>query len=614
MSGIMGMVDWRGAPVKRESLQRMMEAAAHRGPDGRGIWQQGKVGLGFLALELTPEAVGESAPLARGELTLVADARIDNRGELIPLLRSRGQLRMEAPSDAELILAAYRVWGSSCARHLVGDFAFVLWDAEKERLFGARDPMGMRPLYYREEPGRFLFASEVKQILALPEVPARVFEPALLAHIAGPYGRPEWSFYEGVRQLAPGHALVAESGNVRVHRFWEVDPAARIEYRREEEYGEHFRALFQEAVACRLRSHRPVGLLLSGGVDSGSIAAMAGWLTEEGEGSFSGFRAYCWAFNELRESDERAVSDVILDRYRLDKTDVPADEGWPLQGYPGHPPDRDDPHLWVYQPLFDHSLDRAKEEGMGSVFSGDRGDEMVGDWVWDHPGMFLAGRWSLLRKEFQALGERGWRGMKRRVLNPLLRPGGRPKRDYPLAPWLAPEAVSRWGLAELARESSGAGLFQDPARQMRYGRIFSLPGMRIALANERRRAMRGLGFADPWADTRLVRFILSLPQWQVNRVSEPKRVAREGLRGVMPEEVRMRTGKTIPHGLFERGFMDRGLPAVRDLLREPISEQMGLLDAGELRRQYDALLKGQQPQHDFWWPLTAEFWLRSHWG
>lgn len=625
MSGILGVVNWTGEPAGGEVLGSMATAGAHRGPDGREFWREGKVGLGFLALRLTPESGREIQPLVEGDLAVVADARIDNRGDLIPRLRSRGELEggrldhgTDLPSDGALILAAYRVWGPECAVHLEGEFAFAVWDSGEERLVAARDPMGMRPLYFREEPGRILFASEVKQILALPDVPRRLFEPALLAHIAGPYGRPEWSFFQGIAQLEPGHTLTATHGACRVRRSWAVDPEARIRYRRDEEYGEHFRALFQEAVACRIRSRRPVGLLLSGGVDSSSIASMAGWLMERGESSVPGFRAYCWAFDELREGDERGISDVILDRYGLPSTNVPGDGEWPLQGYPADGPDADDPHIWPYQGLQDRSLDRAKAEGMGTVLTGDRGDELVGDWVHDHPGLFLAGRWGLLGRELRALGGSPWRGLKRQVLRPLLKPGGTSRTALlPLAPWIPPEAAARWGLEELARRTPEGprfdSRFDGGARQQRYDRIFSFPGMRIALSSERRRAARGLGFADPWSDARIARFVLAIPQWRVNLISEPKRLARQALRGVVPEEVRMRTGKTIPHRLFNRGFMERSRETVRDLMRNPMAEELGLVDGEELRRVYEGFLQGHTPRHDFWWPLTAEMWLRRHW-
>ena len=186
-------------------------------------------------------------------------------------------------TDVELSLEAYRAGGVECAERLVGDFAFVVWDGARERLFGARDAMGMRSLVYRAEAGRTLFATEVKQILAVPGVPARIYEPAVGVYLSGPHMPPEWTFYEGIDRLGPAHALVVEGGEKRVWRYWDVDPGKRIRYRREEEYAEHFLEVFREAVRARLRSVHPVGLLLSGGVDSGSVAAVAGTLLKSGE-------------------------------------------------------------------------------------------------------------------------------------------------------------------------------------------------------------------------------------------------------------------------------------------------------------------------------------------
>ncbi len=358
MSGICGLINLDGAPVEAGTLQKMAEAASHRGPDGIRYWRGGGAGLAHLALNLTPESHGEKQPLVgrRGDLVVVADARVDNRGELARAL-GRDLLAdgssEEAPTDAQLILAAYRRWGEGCAGRIVGDFAFVVWDAKHRRLFAARDAMGMRALYYRAEPRRrVVFGTEAKQVLAAPGVPARIFEPAVGAHLAGPYGRPEWSFYEGISQLAPAHALSVDERGHRTWRYWDIDPERRIEYSTQEEYVEHFWEVFSEAVGCRLRTTKPVGILLSGGVDSGSIASTAGWLMRRnGKDLPPDFRAYSWAFDKLPECDERHISGGIAEHYGFPVTEVMAEEAWPLKGYPAHGPDRDEPFIGVYQPL-----------------------------------------------------------------------------------------------------------------------------------------------------------------------------------------------------------------------------------------------------------------------
>ncbi|PON18169.1 hypothetical protein C2W62_09350 [Candidatus Entotheonella serta] len=191
--------------------------------------------------------------------------RLDNRQDLTETLTTKGHGGLEHATDADLILAAYQCWDSDCAAHLIGDFAFAIWDAPKQRLFAARDAMAMRPLYYRAEPRRALFATEIKQLVALPDVPVRLYEPAVSAHLAGLFGPLSWTCYAGIIQLEPAHALVIDASEHRTWRYWDIDPDAEIRYPREADYAEHFMELFQESVRCRLRSVKPVGLLLSGG-------------------------------------------------------------------------------------------------------------------------------------------------------------------------------------------------------------------------------------------------------------------------------------------------------------------------------------------------------------
>src|SRR5690606_27032104 len=165
MSGICGVVNFQGAPVGEAALESMAAAAHHRGPDGIAFHRDGAVGIGHLSRHFTPESVHERQPLVCtvSEAVLTADARIDNREDLLRELGLRTASRPPASassgpgaplSDADVILAAYRRWGIDCARHLIGDFAFAIWDGSRRQLFLARDPMAMRGLYYRVERDR----------------------------------------------------------------------------------------------------------------------------------------------------------------------------------------------------------------------------------------------------------------------------------------------------------------------------------------------------------------------------------------------------------------------------------------------------------------------------
>ena len=634
MSGICGIINLDGAPVESKVLQKMAQAAAHRGPDGIRYWADGNVGLAHLALNITPESAREKQPLVGKQdgLVLSADARVDNREELTRTLNAKGHLTDPAPTDADLILAAYRCWGEGCAAHLIGDFAFAIWDERRKRLFAARDAMAMRAFYYRVERRRVLFGTEAKQILAAPGVPVRIFEPAVGAHLAGPFGRLEWSFYEGVSQLPPAHALVADEGGHRVWRYWDVDPDHRIEYADEEEYVEHFLEIFLEAVRCRLRSAKPVGIFLSGGMDSGSLASAAGWLLRQNRSvNHSVLRAYSYAFEELTQCDERHISSGIVGHYNFPATDIPADEAWPLKDYPAHGPDRDEPFIGEYQALYEHTLTIAAAEGTRLGLSGDRGDLMVGDVVADHLGLLRAGKLRTLWEELRAHSH--WRNtsLNHTITRQLLKPfmlslwprgaesllGIRRKLlglEPPLYPnWVQPEFAESIGLAEIAKEGEPRPPMSDPARRMRYELVFAFQHMRGVVWSERTQARFGLGFADPWSDRRLASFVLAVPQWVLNLPSETKRIARRAMRGIMPEEVRRKAGKIYPTPLYERALKEDAKDVVLDLITNSQAAARGYLDEDVLRERYEAMRRGEQRYSGLWEALALEMWLRQYW-
>src|SRR5262249_21169187 len=181
MSGIFGIHFLNGAPVSDPQLKRMSGLLAHRGPDGEGRWCDHSVGLGHRMLCTTPEAITEQVPLVdrAGSLVITADARLDNRVELISALGVSAN-----SSDGELILAAYRKWGEACPEHLLGDFAFAIWDARDQSLFCARDHFGVRPFYYYLSQSIFVFATEIKALFSMPEVQRKLNEVRLGDHLA----------------------------------------------------------------------------------------------------------------------------------------------------------------------------------------------------------------------------------------------------------------------------------------------------------------------------------------------------------------------------------------------------------------------------------------------
>lgn len=330
---------------------------------------------------------------------------------------------------------------------------------------------------------------------------------------------------------------------------------------------------------------------------------------------YAEFRTYSWAFDELHEADERDVSDVIIEHYGLVGTDVAADRIWPLRDYPQHGPDADEPGLAVYAPLLNTTLARASEDGVRCMMVGARGDEVVGDWVYDDWGMFRALAWRELARALRAREGSVMLGLMRRARSRARRilmrgTTGQESKSFP--GWVDATFAARVDLPTIIQGTPDVYDRGAAPRQQRVQRMFSFAGARLARMAERRHAYHSLALLDPWSDRRLIEFVAATPAWIVNRPHSPKHIAREAMRGVMPEAVRGRAGKTIPRALYDRGLKIEQRHVVEDLIERSVAADRGFVVRDRLRADYDAYRAGRPTVHDFWWPLTLELWLRSH--
>jgi asparagine synthase (glutamine-hydrolysing) len=276
MCGIAGVVKFaNNAEVDGAVLRRMCAAMVHRGPDDEGVYLGGRVGLGMRRLSIIDLATGHQ-PISNEDETvwIVFNGEIYNHAALRERLRARGH-RYTTQSDTETIIHAYEEYGRDCVRHLRGMFAFAIWDTRKRQLFIARDRLGIKPLYYRENGDSFFFGSEIKVILAHPEVHAEFNRSSLPEFLAFGYLSGEGTFYKGIRKLMPGHTLeLDESGNLSIERYWDLTFTADSTSYPSSYYVQSYRDLLEQAVSSHLMSDVPVGVFLSGGLDSSAVAAL----------------------------------------------------------------------------------------------------------------------------------------------------------------------------------------------------------------------------------------------------------------------------------------------------------------------------------------------------
>jgi asparagine synthase (glutamine-hydrolysing) len=665
VSAIFGLVLRDGRPVHDGHLDGMRARLEHRGPDAAGTWREGSVGLGQCLLHTTPESLAESGPLVAADRgpVLVADARIDNRDDLIRTLDLHS---VEPPiTDGDIILAAYRRWGRAAPEKLIGDFAFAVWDADRQALFCARDPMGVRPFYYYASDRLFAFGSELKGVLALPEVPRELDEVQIAYFLDWFRADRERTFFRDVRRLPASHWLEVAGQEMRTGVYWKTDPEREIRFPDEDDYAEAFREHFLEAVRCRLRSGFPIGSALSGGLDSSSIVCTASKLLDGDRPLHTVSAVFPGLPTEYRErNDESRYIEAVTRSKGVVPHHVRADEVGVF--------DYLDRMFWYHDvPPFGFMYwmrwavyEAAHREGVRVFFSGDDGDTVVGYGFGLFDDLALEGRWpaaisalEALSRRFDTTPESQWPAYLRTRLVALARTrrwrrwregcsavAARFDRsalglmagtgyDAFLGEWLVarvrslrgknpdPSLVSpgfarRTDLKERKRILS-AGKF-DPIPMSRASQARVLPSSMLQHIMEVTDAM-GSAFSIetrcPFLDRRLVEFSLAIPSDQKLSDGWTRFVLRKAMDGIVPPEVLWRLRKAdLAYNMVSHLLDDDRQVMVNALFTEPEVLE-GYVDMDELRalqERFDTnrLKGGRQNAARLYIAAVLALWLR----
>jgi asparagine synthase (glutamine-hydrolysing) len=560
VSAILGILHLGSQRVEPTLLERMLDTLSHRGPDGAELWSEGNIGFGHQMLHTTPESLHEKLPLAnrRGNLVLTADARIDNRDELITALNLAERAPVEI-SDSELILYAYEKWGESCTERLVGDFAFAIWDRKKQTLFCARDRIGVKPLYYYRSGRIFVFASEIKAMLCVPEVPHRLNELKVAEYLATIEEDKSITFYWDVSQLLPGHSMTVGPRGTSTRQYWSLDPSREVKLGSDEEYAETFRELFTEAVRCRLRSAFEVGSQLSGGLDSSSIVCTARELLTA-EDTPRRLHTFSAIYDDVPGGDERAFMHEVIKGGLLEPHFLQADQVGPLADLKRMMWHLDEPFLsgvfvnWELQRL-------AHEQGVRVVLTGIDGDTVVSRGDSYLIELAQSGRWWTLAAEIGALsavlGRSRQRTLRRAVIEPLA-----PERVVRVWRWLrrrpqskAPPGATETFLRPDFARSVGLQEHIESLRQkpptgaVRTSRLAHWRGLTSATWPYLFELDDGVSGAfatenrHPFFDHRLVEFCLAIPPDQKLSQGRSRAVLRRAMAGTLPEKIRLRNNK-----------------------------------------------------------------------
>lgn len=625
---MVGIVRWDGGPVATAQLQAMGEVASYRG--AVRAWTASGVALGVMGdAELAVPPASDAARPGEPErgVAVAWNGRLDDRGALLGRLRDQGASVDEASTDASLVRAAYLAWGEAFAERLLGDFAVAVWDGERRTLTLARDAMSMRPAYLHEGGQALAFGSEVRQVLAAPGVPRALNDAFLLRFLAGIFTPLEDTARRAVRQVVAGEVrTVAEGRAWRRHLPELAPPLLRLPS--EEAYLEAFLEVFAEAVRARTRGPGRVGLMLSGGLDSGAIASVLAQRRADGEPlARDGFYTYSWTFATQPDADEKHLFAPLAARLGVPNRVIAAEACGPLVDPPDHPPHPDEPFTGVYQPLLERILARSQQDGVEVMLSGDRGDLAMGALFLSYPHLLRTGRIGELVGELRthaSLPDSSWAGVLlgsflaplgrsfRRKLARVGRAGDRTRTGRALPPWFSQSTLRAHGIDPEASEDRWAVPADlGYARGVRHSLLWLPMQQRGMVWSERTNAAYGQGFADPFSDVRLARFVMSLPQQILNPPGRnDKRFLRAAMRGVMPEASRRVARKVVPTPVYDEAVRTREVARVRALLNDSVADARGYLDGAELRRSYEGVLSGAEMPAEFPWALSLEVWLR----
>lgn len=552
MSGIGGLVAWRGEPVSKRTMERMMGVVRHRGPDGVDAEVDGAAGFGHALLALRAVELRQpSQPLWLPDRSaaVVADCRLDNRSDLTRALGDVPWFR-DQPSDGELILAAYERWQTDLVQHLLGDFAFAVWDATQRRVIAARDPFGVRPLFYRWTPRRFALASEPKQILALAGVSASPDDLIVGEFLFGKFEDLDRTFFEQVRRVPPAHLLVATAAGVEISRYWNPDPGAWETLPAPTDHFERFRELLTESVRARLESDYPCCADLSGGLDSSSIVVVAADVAASLAIS-PPLTALAGVFPGL-SCDESPFIRAVETRVPFDiRTFEPARR--PLMaGLDDEIALVDSPFVDLQRGSWMCEAEILRSTSSRTLLTGLGGDELLHEEYYLRD-LALRGRFVTLTREAYLASRYSWHSfgwLAADAFKPLVPEWARAlrrrlgrRRRWHAPRWARPDFVRFFESCPQVPAAANPG-FPSLVQTWAF-RWLNFPGLCWALeSSDLLAASAGVSVSHPFLDRRLAEYVLSIPfdarlpggQWKV--------LIRRGLSSRLPAIVRDRTRKT----------------------------------------------------------------------
>ena len=618
MSAITGIFYRDGRKVDPDLIKKMNNRLSHRGPDGSDVWCEGSIALGHQMLWTTPESLHEKLPFEDDDsgLVITADARIDNRNELSKELCIEDK---EEVSDSYFILKAYEKWGENCPEHLLGDFAFSIWDKNNEKLFCARDHMGVKPFYYYLDEDIFVFGTEIKALLCVPGVPCELNKRKVAFFLMRDRLNREFTFFENIKSLDAAHFFILNQCKLIKKEYWKLDPNLNIMMDSEEDYAKAFRDIFAEAVRCRLRSYFPIGFELSGGLDSSSIVCMVKkLLIEEQIIDLKVINTYSSVYDEIQECDERYYIEKVLDN-KVNSTFLNGDSVSPLKNI--------DHILWYQdQPFFSphmanqtRSYHRMNNDNIRVLFSGEGGDQIV-----SHGGnylkeLFFTFKWEKFIRELNGYSHDFKQSRSKIFIKEVIFPS----IPYSIKKFISlilgrrtDSILNKSFLKKLKIKNVDINSVVDylgkiKTKKFHYFSINMHLNKMVFEIIDRGTANFNIEVRYPFFDKRLIEFCYSIPTEMKIKYGWDRYIMRIAMDNILPPEIQWRHQKANLSNVYKRNLMLFEENTLKQIIYDDntvISEYVDLENLQFAFEKYRS--KKKQDLFDIWLVIVLYFWIK----
>lgn len=535
MSGFIFIINQDNEPINELSLNKIVDSIKSKGEDRKSIHIDNNVGLGHTLFKTTFESEYDRQPLSLDEnIWIVSSGRIDGRNDLVRRLGISKKIDISRTPDSELILYAYKQWGEECTQYLIGDFAFVIWDKYKHKVFCARDRFGMSQLYYVFKNNTFIVSNSLYSIRQHPKVSNDLNDRAVGGFLL--FADFSWmdksiTMFKDVHTLEPSHQLSFQNNSIQSRKYWDIPQnIPLLKYKNEHDYIEHFMEVFKIAVEDRIRTSSVV-VFMSGGMDSSTVAATMRMIQRDREKQYFTINAFTRVYNKLITCDERYYATIIAKKLNI-PIHYSIDDEYKLLN----------PYIATSRPLvlftpFGYLNARKEVMSMSRVILTGIAADNVLNYSSGKTSFNEIGIMSTFFKMIQLKKLYGKRPPLGTGIGKMFKYGYRKNRanhpPYPYPSWLNSAFERKEGLKEIWDTNFADDPTQHNRRYDQTHRSLIRPDWNtddyimkpgFVLPEQR----------DPYLDTRLIEFISSVPSlpWLYN-----KHILRSSMKNILPNEI-----------------------------------------------------------------------------